>query len=167
MSVWKVARVARVSSLTGAAFPPATEVVTALFGAEEEVGEDRVRGTGFSRRDYLPEEATPERLAGAFCVWRTRTPDEAPRAEQRLDLDMAREFLERLLAEAREDRGAVMMALALLLVRKRRLNLVSQGEDVLVARWPREERTFRVPAPALTEADAEALQQELARLFQL
>ena len=33
MAVWKVARLGRVSSLTGEPLPPDTEVVTALFGA--------------------------------------------------------------------------------------------------------------------------------------
>jgi hypothetical protein len=168
MAVWKLARLGTSSSLTGLPFPPDSEIVTALFGEEEEpAGEDRVRGSGFARRDYLAEEATPERLAGAFCVWRTRTPPARPAAERRLDMGMAREFLQRLLAEAREDRAAVCLALALLLLRKRRLHLVAERAGTLEVRWPRETATFSVPAPVLTEADAERLQQELLRLFDL
>ncbi len=167
MAVWKVARLGRASSLTGEPFGPDTDVVTALFGTEEEVGEDRVRGTGFVRRDYLAAEATPEVLDGAYCVWRTRTPPASPDAERRLDLDMAREFLERLLADAEEERAPVAFALALILVRKRRLRLVSEGEGALEVAWPRTDATFHVPAPVLTEADTEALEQELRRLFAL
>jgi hypothetical protein len=165
MAVWKLARLARVSSLTGEPFPPETEVVTALFGEEEEQGEDKVRGTGFQRRDYLAAEATPELLSGAFCVWRTKTPPEQPGARRRLDLDLARDFLLRLLDEGDASRAPVQMALALLLVRKRRLRLVGQGAGWLELAWPREASTFRIPAPTLAEADAEALEQELQRLF--
>lgn len=165
MSVWKVARLSRVSSLTGEPFPPDTEVVAALFGEEEDVGEDKVRGSGFVRKDYLASEVTDEMLAGAFCVWHTRTASPDPAEEKRLDLGMAREFLERLLREKDPERGPVMMTLALLLVRKRRLHLIDQKQDQLVLRWPKSTKDFTVPCPELTEADAEALQQDLLRLF--
>jgi hypothetical protein len=167
MAVWKVARLGRVSSVTGAAFPPDAAVVCALYGEEEETGEDKVKGTGFVRRDFLEAEATPERLEGAFCVWRTRTPPEKPPSQQPLDLGMAREFLTRLLAEGAEERAPVGLALALLLIRKRRLRLVRQGDAWLEAAWPREKETFRVPAPTLGEAETEALEQEIRRLFDL
>jgi hypothetical protein len=166
MSVWKVSRLGTVSSLTGNPFPPDTEVVTVLVGEEAEpAGDDKTRGAGFERRDYLAEEATPERLEGAFCVWRTRTPPAKPGEERRLDLGMAREFLLRLLAEGREDRAPVCLALSLLLLRKRRLVLVREGKESMEVRWPRETETFRVPAPPVTEADETALQQDLTRLF--
>ncbi|MHC5009837.1 MAG: hypothetical protein ACYTG6_02680 [Planctomycetota bacterium] len=167
MAVWKVARLSRVSSVTGEAFAPDTEVVTALFGEEEESTEDKVKGTGFARKDFLVEEATPERLRGAYCVWRTRTPPAAPDRERRLDLEMAREFLVRLLDEGDEQRAPVCLALALLLIRKRRLRMLSQGDGTMEVRWPREKASFRIPAPELTEADEEALEQELQRLFDL
>jgi hypothetical protein len=167
MAVWKLQRLGRVSSRTGEPFPPDTEIVTALFGEEEEVGEDRVRGAGFLRRDYLAAEATDELLAGAFCVWRTRTPPAKAESERRLDLALAREFLERLLADGRPERASVCMTLALLLARKRRLVIVEQGAETLEVRWPRETDVFEVPAPAVSEADAELLQQELMRLFEI
>ena len=167
MGVWKLKRLGRQSSLTGEVFPPDTEIVTALFGEEEEVGEDKVRGTGFVRRDYLASEAEPKLLEGAWCVWRTRTAARKPDEERRLDLDMARQFLERLLGEGSDERGPVCLTLALLLIRKRKLNLMSQKNGYLIARWPRETETFKVPAPEVTEADAEQLQQELLRLFDM
>ena len=80
---------------------------------------------------------------------------------------MAREFLTRLLDEKNPDRAPVGLALALLLIRKRRLRLVRQSEDWLEVGWPREKRTFRVPAPVLGEADTVALEQEIQRLFEL
>jgi len=167
MAVWKLARLARVSSLTGQPFPPGASVVTALFGEEEETGEDKVRGAGFVRRDYLDAEATPERLEGAYCVWRTRTPPERSDRARRLDLALAKDLLLRLLDEGDEARAPVALALALLLVRRRRLVLVREGAGSLEVRWPREDAVFLVPAPVLTEADGTALEQELGRLFDL
>jgi len=165
MAVWKLQRLARASALTGEPFPPDTEIVTALFGEDEEAGEDRVRGGGFVRKDFLEAEATPELLAGAFCVWRTRTP--APREDgpRRFDLGMAREFLERLLREQREEHAAVCLTLALLLARKRRLVVTDHGAHTLTAHWPRSKDTFEIPAPQVSEAEAETLQQDLMRLF--
>ena len=164
--VWKVARVARVSALTGEVFPPDTPVVTALFG-EEVDADDGVRGTGFVRKDFHPDEATPEVLAEAYCVWRTQTPPEKPDERRRLDLQLAREFLERMLREGAKERAPVCMTLAYLLVRKRKLNLLEQHDDHLVARWPREKETFHIPAPDVGAADAEVLQQDLLKLFEL
>ena len=164
--VWKLTSRAGVCAATGKPFPPDTDVVTALFGQEAE-SEDGVRGSGFVRKDFLTSEASDDVLEGAYCVWHTRTPPASPDAERRLDLGLAREFLERLLAEGREDRAAVCMTLALLLARKRKLNIVAQEDEVLRVRWPREDRVFTVPAPPVSEADAESLQQELMRLFDL
>lgn len=165
MAVWKVQKLARVSALTGEPFPPDSQVVTALFGEEDESGEDGVRGTRFARRDYLESEATDALLEGAWCLWRTRTPPERSGEARRFDLEMAQDFLKRLLAEGREDRAAVCLTLALLLARKRRLVILDQDAHRLVVRWPRETETFEVPAPAVSEADAERLQQDLMRLF--
>jgi hypothetical protein len=165
--VWKIAKVGRVSAVTGEAFPADTPVVAALFGEEVEASEDKVRGTGFVRRDFLEAEATPERLAGAYCVWRTRTAPAVPAHRRPLDLDLAREMLERLLREGDPAKAGVAMALALVLARKRRLTLVEQRETSLLVRWPKEEATIEVPAPVLTEVESESLQQELLRLFEI
>lgn len=167
MAVWKLQRLARVSSLSGEPFPPESEVVTVLLGDEDEVAEDKVRGVGFVRRDYLASEVTDALIEGAFCTWRTQTPPADPAAEKRLDLDMARQFLERLLAQKDPARDAVCMTLALLLIRKRRLNLEGEVDGALKCRWPRDKALFSIPAPDVTEADAEALQQDLMKLFDM
>jgi hypothetical protein len=165
--VWKIAKVGRVSAVTGEPFPADVPVVTALFGEEREASEDKVRGTGFVRRDFLRAEATPERLQGAYCVWHTRTAPAVPAHKKPLDLDLAREMLERLLRDADPAKAGVAMALALVLARKRRLTLLEQRPDSLLVRWPKEEASFEVPAPVLTEAETEQLEQELLRLFEL
>ncbi len=167
MSTWKVAHLSRTCALTGKPLPPDTPVVAALYGVDEDQGEDKVRGVGFVRKDFLAQAVTPEALAGAFCVWRTRTPPADPKRPPRLDVGMAREMLERLVAANDPSRAPVAMTLALLLVRKRRLNLASEREGVLTLRWPREKETFRVPTAEVTESEVEQLQQELLRLFEL
>ena len=167
MAVWKLQRLARASALTGEPFPPDSEIVTALFGEDEEAGEDRVRGSGFVRKDFLEAEATPEVLAGAFCTWHTRTPAAREDGPKRFDLGMAREFLERLLREEREEHAAVCLTLALLLARKRRLVILDQGAHTLTGQWPRSKDTFEIPAPQVSEAEAETLQHDLMRLFDM
>jgi hypothetical protein len=164
VATWKVAKRSRTSAVSGKPIPPGTPVVTALYGAEQEVGEDRVRGSGLVRKDFLEEEATPEALAGAYCVWRSRAPAEEARAP-RLDLAAASDLLDRLLAEASPARAGACLMLALLLVQKRRLSIVAEKEGALVVRRPKEEATFEVPAPVLTEAEEVELEQELSRLF--
>ena len=171
MSTWKVARPTKTCALSGRPLPPDAPVVAALFGAEEEVSEDKVRGTGFVRKDFLLEgadEAAIERaLAGAYCTWRARTPPASGSKVPRLDLGMARELLERLLVENDPSRSSVAWTLALLLVRKRHLHLVSDKDQVLTLRWPKEEATFRIPSAVVSEAEEESLQQELMRLFEV
>ena len=76
MATWKVARSSKVCALTGRPLEPGASVVTALFGADEEISEDKVRGAGFVRKDFLVDDAPPEALdaaiADAYCVWRTK-----------------------------------------------------------------------------------------------
>jgi hypothetical protein len=171
MATWKVARLSKVCAATGKPLPPDSPVVTALFdvkgAGEEDVTDDKVKGTGLARKDFLPEAATPEALAGAFCVWRGKTPPENPTKTLRLDLAMARDLLERLLAQDDPSRGPALLTLALLLIRKRRLALVAEREGRLTCRWPKETSTFDVPAPTITEAEEATLEQELLRLFEV
>ena len=49
MATWKVARSSKVCALSGRPLAPGSHVATALFGVEEEVSDDKVRGTGFVR----------------------------------------------------------------------------------------------------------------------
>lgn len=170
MSTWKVARLGKTCALSGKPLPPDTPVLAALFGEPEEVSEDKLRGTGLLRKDYLVDEVPADDLAraveGAFCTWRTRTPPENPAHQHRLDLGLARELLERMLASPDPDRAPVQLALALLLVRKRQLHLVSEADGVLTLRWPKGEGTFALPAVTVPEAEEARIQLELQRLFE-
>jgi hypothetical protein len=170
MATWKVARRTKTCALSGKPIPPASPVVTALYGADEETSEDKVKGTGFSRKDFLEEGADPAALEaaldGAYCTWRAKSPaDDGPKTP-RLDLAMAGDLLERLLVEADPARAAVTWSLSLLLVRKRRLTLVGEKDGVLTFRRPKDEGTFQVATVVVTEAEEEALTQELGRLFE-
>jgi hypothetical protein len=80
---------------------------------------------------------------------------------------MARDLLERLVAEGNPDRASAAWTLAMLLVRKRQLILVAEKDGALVLRWPKTEDTFRVPATVVAEAEMEQLEQELSRLFEV
>jgi hypothetical protein len=171
MATWKVARSSKVCALSGRLLAPGAHVVTALFGVEEEVSEDKVRGTGFVRKDFLADDADSAALAtaldGAYCVWRTKLPPDEGHRAPRLDLAMARDLLERLVAEGDPGRASAAWTLAMLLVRKRQLTLVGEKEGALVLRWPKTEATFRVPATVVAEAEVEQLEQELSRLFEV
>jgi len=189
MSTWKVARLTKTCALSGRPLPPDAPIVAALFGVPEEVSDDKVLGAGLVRKDFLVEgndsAALEATLKDAYCQWHTKSPPEHPAKAHRLDLGLARELLERLRAEGDPARAPVIWTLALLLVRKRQLQLVKEhaleaavegapadtdgtppltGE--LEVRWPKDEATFRIPSVVVTEAEQETLQQELARLFE-
>ena len=177
MGTWKVARSSKTCALTGRTLPPDAPVVTALFGVDEEVSDDKVRGTGMVRKDFLADAPAAElekALEGAYCTWRTRTPPEDGAKAHRLDLGLARELLERLVKEDDPAKGAVVLTLALLLVRKRQLTLVGERQSgevledrstVLTLRWPKTEETFEVSAAPIAEAEEAQIQDELGRLF--
>lgn len=171
MATWKVARSARVCALTGRPLEPGASVVAALFGTDEEVSEDRVKGTGFVRKDFLADDTAPgaldAALVGAFCTWRTKVPSDTGPRVPRLDLGMARELLERLVKEADPARAGAAWTLAMLLVRKRRLQLVGEKDGVLTLRWPKAEETFALPSAVVPDAEIEQLEQELSRLFEM
>ncbi|HVG93801.1 MAG TPA: hypothetical protein VND21_05105 [Planctomycetota bacterium] len=170
MSTWKVARLGRTCALSGRPLPPDTAVLAALFGEAEEVSEDKVRGVGLVRKDYLVDEVPEGDLAraveGAYCTWRTRTPPENPSHQHRLDLGLARELLDRMRASPDPERAPVQLALALLLVRKRQLHLVSEQEGLLTLRWPKTDDTFTIPAVTVSDAEEAQIQLELQRLFE-
>ncbi len=171
MATWKVARSAKVCALSGRPLAPGAHVVAALFGSDEEVSEDKVKGTGLVRKDFLADDAPPEALdralAGAFCTWRTKVPlDTGPRVP-RLDLGMARELLERLVRENDPTRAGAAWTLAMLLARKRQLQLVGEKDGILTLRWPKAEETFTLPSTVVPDAEVEQLEQELSRLFEM
>ena len=171
MATWKVARSAKVCALTARPLEPGASVVAALFGTDEEVSEDKVKGTGFVRKDFLVDGATPEALdaalGGAFCTWRTKVPSDTGPRTPRLDLGMARDLLERLVRESDPGRAGVAWTLSMLLVRKRQLQLLGEKDGLLTLRWPKSEETFTLASTVVPDAEIEQLEQELSRLFEV
>ena len=171
MATWKVARSSKVCALTGRPLEPGASVMTALFGVEEEVSDDKVRGAGFVRKDFLVDEAEPAALAAAvadaYCVWRTKLPPDTGPRVPRLDVAMARDLLERIVLENDPARAAAAWTLAMLLVRKRQLALVAEKNGILVLRWPKMETTFEVASVVVPDDEMERLEQDLSRLFEV
>lgn len=159
MSEFRIARRAQVCAVSGRPFEPGDVIVSVIHEEPQ----------GFVRRDVREENLAA--IEGApFCVFRTKQPPPPPPA-RRLDYDLAKEFLDRLLREADPAREPLVYALVLLLSRKRRVKILEtrrlpEGELLLVA-IPRaeEDEVAQIRAPRLSPEQETALQQELARLF--
>jgi hypothetical protein len=156
---FRIARRAQVCAVSGKPFGSGDVIVSVIHEEPQ----------GFVRRDVREEcvaaiEGTP------FCVFRTKQPPPPPPA-RRLDYDLARQFLDRLLREADPAREALVYVLTLLLARKRRVKILStsrlsDGELLRVALpLAEEDEIVQVRAPRLTPEEESALQGELARLF--
>ena len=166
MATWKVARSSKVCALTGRPLEPGASVMTALFGVEEEVSDDKVRGAGFVRKDFLVDEAEPAALAAAvadaYCVWRTKLPPDTGPRIPRLDVAMARDLLERIVLENDPGRAAAAWTLEV-----PREHGVAEKDGILVLRWPKMETTFEVASVVVPDDEMERLEQDLSRLFEV
>ena len=192
---WRTGRRAKACAGCEREFAPHAAVVSALFdGAAEESTAADVAAAGndaaaapdaaasaapdddvpaFVRRD-LCDDCFGPRQDGAFSWWRTEVPEpEAKKAA--LDLDVAREFLRRLLAEtdenAAEERAPLRYLLALLLMRKRIVRVHEQFKDergeIMVIRIPPSEDVHEITCPELGEEETESLRDQLGALFDL
>jgi hypothetical protein len=156
---FKIARRASACSVSGKPFEPGDTIVSVIHEEPQ----------GFVRRD-VREEHLPAIPGSPFCIFRTRQPL-PPAPARRLDYDLAREFLDRLLREADPAREPLVYALTLLLARKRRVKIVRTRRlpdgDLMEVAIPRAEEDERVNvrAPRLTPEEEEKLQAEIARLF--
>ncbi|MGH7338758.1 MAG: hypothetical protein ACREI7_14345 [Myxococcota bacterium] len=139
-------------------FPDGAMIVSAVYAD----------GEGFLRRD-LCEPCFPGR-EGAFSAWKTRQ----PRTEEervKLDLDLARDFLRRLVREGDPARAGLSYLLALLLARKRRVRILETvrgaGAETLRVQMPGDEgdEVVELRVPALDDAETARLQAELSGLF--
>jgi hypothetical protein len=152
-------------------FAPGDEFISAIFLAEDGDLDDEVQT--FQRLDACP--ACFEKLeVDAYSRWLTRRPEEgAPKPL--LDLGMARDFLVRLCREADPEREGLAYILALLLLRKRRVKLVTQRVeegvtvmDLTVKTGEGDEvEEITMPVRELTEEETAGIEAELGRLFGL
>ena len=158
MAEYKLGRRNTECAATGEPFAEGEEIVSAIFEGDE----------GFERRDYKAAAFTGDE--GAYSFWRAHIPVKQEEA-QRLDYDLALEFLRNLIREDDPEHAGLRYVLALLLGRKRRLKLKGfarkGGDEVLnlELRGDEEDEALSLPVPALDDAAREALQAELNRLF--
>ena len=159
MNEYRLTRRARACMGCERLFEEGEAIVSAVFSGDE----------GFSRRDVC--ERCFEGAEGAFSHWRSRQPADQ-REAHRLDLDLAREFLCKLVEQADPERRGLIYTLTLLLSRKRRVKITStrrtaEGEtlSVLVPRAESDDVEVEVAVPGLSDEDVTALQAELAELF--
>ncbi len=144
---------------------PGATAISALFESASRDDEP------FARHDFCAACFDGAVDVGSpFSWWRYEVarPDEKKAA---FDLDIAREFLLRLLQEAAPDRASLRYLLALLLMRKRIVRVTEQFVDergeVMSVRLPPDEAIHELVCPAIDEAEAAALRDQIGRLFDL
>jgi hypothetical protein len=160
MTEYRIRKREPLCAVSGEPFAPGDVVVSAIF----EEGESFVRRDMHERHFGDPD--------AAFCYWKTTQP-EPPPEQHRLDFDQAADFLTKLLREADPSREGLVYTLALLLARKRRVKIkathrLPDGEllEVLIP-GDEEDTLHSVRAPRLDEGRIDALQAEIAELFDL
>jgi hypothetical protein len=118
----------------------------------------------FVRKDYSTEAWTGP-PAGAFSFWAGRIPVGESRRQPRFDDEMLMECFQRLEGQTDPGRLNFRFVLALLLLRRKRLKLEpapSGGDpDLLALRCPKTRTLYRVADPRLTDAEMEAVQEEV------
>ncbi|MFP4058777.1 MAG: hypothetical protein ACLF0G_18060 [Candidatus Brocadiia bacterium] len=132
-------------------------------------------GEEFVRRDYCLAcwEAARQR-GGHFSFWKTSVPPKEQRRRLFADDQVLVDFFLRLEGATEEQHRRFFYLLALILMRKKRLKFQDierdeEGGEVLVLRYPPEDRTLRVLNPALDDEQVEALKEQLSQVldFQL
>lgn len=125
------------------------------------------------RQDFCPACWTPDE--SYFSFWKTRVPE--PRTEDRgprlIDLGRLMELFERLAGAEEERARQFRYVLALVLMRKRRLKLVSSrrlpggGGEEMTLRQAGSERTYTVSSPLLTEAGVVEIADRLKEILDM
>lgn len=145
---------------TGEPLAPGTVVVSALVQGDD---------GGWERLDFSPEgwNGPPDRTVGH---WSCRVPEPETPGRRMLDPEEMMRYFEQLCEEANPAREPLRFVLALLLVRKRRLEIESDGTDddnerTLCLNGLHGEGRFEVRDPGLTPEEAQRLQTELSALL--
>lgn len=156
---YRIARRASACMKCGAPFAEGSTIVSVVDA----------RGESFERRDLC--EACFDGAGGAFSFWRARQP-KTEQERHKLDLDLAGDFLARLVREGDPARAPLAYLLALLLARKRRAKLEGaerrDGREFLrvTLRGDESDETIELPVPDLDDASARSVQAELDALFE-
>jgi hypothetical protein len=156
---WKIARGQRVCAC-GRELAENETYYAALY----EQGED------FVRRDFCPdcwEKARTE--GGHFSFWKTLVPPKEQKRRLFADDEVLLDFFTRLEGEQEEQKRRFFYLLALILMRKKLLKFEDIQRDgdqeFLCLRLPREDRTFRVLNPRLSEEQIEAIKEQLSQIL--
>jgi len=122
----------------------------------------------FVRRDYSGEAWTGP-PAGAFSFWAGRIPLGETRRLPRIDDDLLMDCFQRLEGQAEPGRLNFRYVIALLLMRRKRLKFEEQHTDgdqeVLALRCPRTRKLYQVTNPRLSDAEMEAVQDEVFQVI--
>ena len=175
MSKFRIGRKGAGCGVCAREFAPGDEFISAIYEASSETvdpaGEDEV--LTFERLDTCPG-CFEQVEKPAFSHWLTSFPEDEA-AKPLLDLGMARDFLVRLCREGNPERQGLVYILTLLLLRKRRVKLVTErveGEvtvmDLTVKTGDCDEvEEIAVPVCELSEEETTEIESELGRLFGL
>jgi len=159
MADYKIRKRAHECAVSGRPFAHGDVVVSAVYRDPEE---------GFVRKDLLEDRF--EQAEPPFSHWKSVYLVEEEE-QKKLDFDLALQFLRDLVRQADPEREGLVYILALLLARKRRVKLkevraLPDGELLtVVVPGDEEDEEVRVRAPQLGEEETDALQAEIARLF--
>jgi len=132
-------------------------------------------GNEFERADYCTECWGGSGAENkAFSFWKTHV---APREEQKklfVDDEVLLDFFLRLSAEEGEQpehKVKFRYILALVLLRKKLLRFVDivreDEQEILLLRYPKQDREFRVIDPGLTEEEADTVKDDLSQVLNI
>ncbi len=123
----------------------------------------------FLRRDYcLPcwESNTPD----AFSFWRTEVPKKEEDRKRMVDAHVLLELFRRLDTETDRHKLNFQFLLGLILLRKKVLRLANthfqNGSEYLILTVPKEDRTYEVVNPRMTDEETETVRTQLAQVFE-
>ena len=121
-------------------------------------------GVELVRQDYSIE-AWGEEPAGAIAVWKTRVPVKGEPKKLVIDVEMMLDFIKRLENADEPHKINMRYLLGLLLMRKRVLKfdeVEREGDnDYLILTHRREDVTYRILDPHLSEQELEDLQAQM------
>jgi len=160
MSEWDINKPLGCCCATGRKIEPGEEYFGALVQTEQ----------GLQRRDFCGEYWQREK-PDVFCFWRTKLPEPNQKRQIFIDDDMLVAFFERLGMETSQESVNFRFALALVLMRKRRLkydSTKSEGDrEIWRLRTVGEDRKIEeVVNPHLNQEQIDQLSMQIGQILQ-
>lgn len=158
MTDYQIQSNTRRCAATGRELRPGEKCYTVLLDANGQ----------FARQDYSLE-AWQGPPATAFGFWLSHIPVGDESRKPRIDDELLMDCFQRLEGETEASRINFRYIIALLLMRRKRLKFeevrAEAGHEVLVLRCARTRAVYAVVNPNLTEAELEAVQEEVFRVL--